>query len=100
MAQRQPWDQTEPLPYLLTPADTGRAGSILLGPGCTCSITLLLTASPSPAAVTTTVATLAAIGAVEVVSVRVSLFVLLPADGVCGFADHFAVTPAGNLLSE
>jgi len=87
-------------PYCFTPVDTGRAGKLLLGVGCTCSSTLLLTANPSPAAVTTSVAMLAAIGAVEVISVRVSLFVLVLAGGVCGFADHFAVTPAGNLLSE
>jgi hypothetical protein len=66
---------------------------------CTFRAILLLAETPSPATVTTTVAEYD--GAVEdAVSVSVSLFVLTLAGGAAGFADHFAVTPAGNPLTE
>ena len=70
----------------------------MAGTPCTCKITLLLAERPSPATVTTTVRE-PATAVEEAVSVSVSLFVLMLADGVAGFADHFAVTPAGNPLS-
>ncbi len=69
------------------------------GAACTRKATYLLAARPSPATVTTAVVEAAT--AVEgVVSVRISLFVLMLADGVVGLADHFAVTPAGSPLTE
>ncbi len=65
------------------------------GAACTRKATYLLAARPSPATITTGVAEAAT--AVEVaVRVRISLFVLMLADGVVGLADHFAVTPAGS----
>jgi hypothetical protein len=69
------------------------------GAACTRNVTYLLAEIPSPATVTTAVAEAAT--AVEgAVSVRISLFVLMLADGVIGLADHFAVTPAGSPLTE
>jgi hypothetical protein len=67
--------------------------------GCTCNVTLLLAETPSPATVTTTVADDGGIVG-DAVSVSVSLFVLTLADGVAGFADHLAVTPAGSPVAE
>jgi hypothetical protein len=66
---------------------------------CTCSVRLLPAVRPSPAAETTTVPEAAA-PAEEAVSVSVWLLVLTLAEGVCGLADHCAVTPAGRPLSE
>lgn len=67
--------------------------------GCTCKIMLLLAEMPSPETVITTVANDG--GAVgDAVSVSVSLFVLTPAGGVAGLADHLAVTPAGSPATE
>jgi hypothetical protein len=67
--------------------------------GCTCSATLLLAETPSPATVTTTVAEDAeTVG--DAVSVSVSLLVLTLAGGVAGLADHFALTPVGRPLTE
>jgi hypothetical protein len=67
--------------------------------GCTCKAKLLLPLSPSPVAVTTTATELTGALA-DAVSVNVSLLVLTLAGGVCGLADHFAVTPAGSPLTE
>ena len=69
------------------------------GSVCTCSERALFVVRPSPAAETTTVPEVAA-PAEEAVSVRVWLLVLTLAEGVCGLADHCAVTPAGRPLSE
>lgn len=67
--------------------------------GCTCKVTLWLAETPSPATVITTVANDdGAVG--DAVSVSVSLFVLTLAGGISGFADHFAVTPAGSPVAE
>jgi hypothetical protein len=67
--------------------------------GCTCKAKLLLLLRLSPAAVTTTATELAGALA-DAVSVNVSLLLLTLAGGVCGLADHFAVTPAGSPLRE
>lgn len=67
--------------------------------GCTCKAKLLLLLRPSPAAVTTTATELTGALA-DAVSVNVSLLLLTLAGGVCGLADHFAVTPAGSPLTE
>jgi hypothetical protein len=67
--------------------------------GCTCKVELLLALRPSPAAVTTKATELTGAPA-DAVSVNVSLLLLTLAGGVCGLADHFAVTPAGNPLTE
>jgi hypothetical protein len=67
--------------------------------GFTCKVKLVLWLRPSPAAVTTRVT--GPTGAlVDAASVNVSLLVLTLAGGVCGLADHFAVTPAGSRLTE
>jgi hypothetical protein len=78
----------------------GREEIFLVAAGFICSATLLLEANPSPATVTVMVVVLPAAGAVSAVNVKVSVLVLAPAAGVCGFADHFAVTPEGKPLSE
>jgi hypothetical protein len=67
--------------------------------GCTWSAILLLAETPSPATVTTTVATDGG-AVVDAASVNVSLLVLMLAGGVAGLADHFALTPAGRPLTE
>lgn len=67
--------------------------------GCTCKVKVLLWLRPSPTAVTIKAAEPTAAVA-DAVSVNVSLLVLTLAGGVCGLADHFAVTPAGNPLTE
>ena len=79
----------------IVPGDT-----VITTPGaaCTCSFNGSLTLRPSPATVTDTVADATAAVA-DAVSVNVSLLELEPAGGVCGFADHFAVTPAGSPLT-
>jgi hypothetical protein len=69
------------------------------GAACIRNVTYLLAKIPSPATVTTAVVEAAA-PVEEAVSVRVSLFVLMLADGVAGLADHFAVTPGGSPLTE
>lgn len=67
--------------------------------GCTSKVKPLLAPRPSPAAVTTKATGLTSEVA-DAVSVNVSLLVLTLAGGVCGLADHFAVTPAGSPLTE
>jgi hypothetical protein len=76
--------------------DTAKA---TLRAGCTCKVTLLLAETPSPATVTTTVA-VDGVAVGDAVRVSVWLFVLTLAGGVAGFADHFAVTPAGRPVTE
>jgi len=67
--------------------------------GCTCKVKLLLSRRPSPVAVT--IKATGPTGALaDAVSVNVSPLVLTLAGGVCGLADHFAVTPAGSPLTE
>jgi hypothetical protein len=67
--------------------------------GCTCKVKLLLSLRPLPAAVTIKAAKVTAVVA-DAVSVKVSLLLLMLAGGVCGLADHFAVTPAGSPLTK
>ena len=67
--------------------------------GCTCKVKLLLLLRPSPAAVTTRAVELTGALA-DAVRVNVSLLLLTLAGGVCGLADHFAVTPTGSPLTE
>jgi len=67
--------------------------------GSTCNVTPFLALIPSPAAVTTNATELTGALA-DAVSVNVSLLLLTLAGGVCGLADHFAVTPAGSPLTE
>src|ERR1700761_4230207 len=78
----------------------GREEIFLVAAGFICSETLLREVNPSPATVTVMVDVLPAAGAVSAVKVKVSVLVLAPAAGVCGFTDHFALTPAGKPLSE
>ena len=66
---------------------------------CTCSVKLLLSLRPSPVAVTTK-ATELTVAFADAVNVNVSPLVLTLAGGVCGFADHLAVTPAASPLTE
>lgn len=77
----------------------GETVSTAPGAACTCSVKPLLTLRPSPAAITTK-ATELTVAPAAAVSVNVSLLVLTLADGVCGLADHFAVTPAVSPLTE
>ena len=67
--------------------------------GCTCKVKLLLLLSPSPTAVITSAVEFTGALA-DAVRVKVSLLLLVPAGGVCGLADHFAVTPTGSPLTE
>jgi hypothetical protein len=76
-----------------------RGATLSATPGAlTCRLSGWLTLRPSPAAVTMTVAELTA-AVSDAVRVKLSLLELRLAAGVCGLADHFAVTPAGSSLT-
>jgi hypothetical protein len=80
-----------------TETEVGAADNCTPAAACTCKVTFWVEVSPSPAAVITTVA-FPTVAVAEAVSVSVSPLVFALKDGVSGFADHPAVTPAGRPL--
>ena len=78
---------------------SGETVSTAPATGCTCKVKLLLPLRPSPVVVTAKGTELTDALA-DAVRVNTSLLVLTLAGGVCGLADHFAVTPAGSPLTE
>jgi hypothetical protein len=80
-------------------ADVGEAPSVAPGACSTCRVNFCVEVRPSPLAVTDKVDDPGA-AAPEAVSVSVDPFELVPDAPVIGFADHAAVTPAGNPVSD
>jgi len=89
---------TCPEPSDCSDSELEEAAKVVPGAEVTASVTCLLAVSPAPAAVTV-IAVEATPAVDEAVNLRVCVLVLFAEVGVCGFADHAAVTPLGSPLT-